>query len=135
VLKKALPPGGEKGSIQEKAPPLAGRKERMGEGSRYLPRVDDARHMVGISRGEISYLLLGTHMEDARRYSTTADLQMTSLPRQGGNDGQDRLVVSHQCSAPDGLKDSMLHSPAGLRHLPRLRDICLACSSAIVVSP
>jgi hypothetical protein len=52
-----------------------------------------------------------------------------------GNDRQDRLVESHRRSAPSGVKDSMVHSPVGLHHRPKSRDICHACNLAIVVSP
>jgi hypothetical protein len=52
-----------------------------------------------------------------------------------GNDGKNRLVMSHRRSMLDGLKDSTEHSPARLCHRPRPRDICVTCSLATVVSP
>jgi hypothetical protein len=33
------------------------------------------------------------------------------------------------------VKDNMVHSPAGLRHCPKPRDICHACNLATVVFP
>jgi hypothetical protein len=52
-----------------------------------------------------------------------------------GNDGQDRLVESHRCSMPGGVKDNSVPSPAGLRHRPKSCDIYHACNLATMVSP
>jgi hypothetical protein len=77
----------------------------------------------------------GTCMEDARRKSTTADLQKDHYHDRRGNDRQGRLVESHWCSVLGGVKDNTVRSPAGLCYCPKSRDICHACNLASVVSP
>jgi hypothetical protein len=52
-----------------------------------------------------------------------------------GNDGQYRLVESHRCSTPGGVKDNSGPSPIGLCHRPKSCDIYHACNLTTVVSP
>jgi hypothetical protein len=133
--KDPIPRGGRE-SLQEKASPLAGRQKRTIEGSGPVSKVKDVMHVASESCGEIPCLPPpGTCMENTRRKSTVTDLQKASFRGKRGNDGQNRLVESHQCSTPDGVKDSLMHSHIGLRHRPKSCDICHACNLATVVSP
>jgi hypothetical protein len=80
--KEVLSPLCREGRLQVKISPLAGRKKRMREGSGPVPKNKTSRHVASGSHGEISCHPPGTRMEDARRKSTTTDLQKESVPRQ-----------------------------------------------------
>jgi hypothetical protein len=122
-------------SIREKAPPFVGRKE----GTRRLGIAPESQgcqargraYATGrspISSQEHTWRMHGSNLllRTCRRHHYRG---------RRSNDGQDRLVVSHQCSMQDSLKDNSVHSPAGLLHLPRPHDTCLAYRPTTVLSP
>jgi hypothetical protein len=143
---KALPFIGKEG--KKASPPFAGREAYK---RRHLPswEKDAYKRRLGtcperqdlqargerIPRGD----LLSSPREHAWRTRGGSPLRRTYIRHhyhdRCGNDGQDRLVESHCCSALDGVKDSSVPTPVGLCHCPKSRDICHTCNLATVVSP
>jgi hypothetical protein len=105
----------------------------MREGSGHLPKVKDAStwQTYPIGRSPVS------SQKCAWRTRGGSPLPWNCRRHhyrgKSGNDGQDRLVLSHRCSVPDGLKDNTERSPVGLCHRPRPRDKALYCCPRLLV--
>jgi hypothetical protein len=131
---KASSPCGE-GSLRDKASSLAGRKWRAREGSGPVPKDKTSGRVASVSCQDLCV----TPGERAWETRGGSPLRRTCRRHhyhtRRGNDGLDRLVKSHRCSALDGAKDSSGPCPAGLRHRSESCGICQACGLATVVSP
>jgi hypothetical protein len=101
------------------------------------PKDKTSRHVVSESHKDLP--VTPTARDHAWRMRNGSPLRRTCRRQhyrdKCGNDGQDRLVESHRCSAPGGVKYCSEPSPAGLRHHPKLSDICHTCNLATVVPP